>query len=114
MINPYTMEIKVIDFSLAQKVIEGELSTAYIGTPSFSSPQIQKRIPYSLEKNQIWQLGTLLYTFHFGIHGIYTKEHFWSIRSTRITRSDVKLLHCLLAEEEKDRPTFGQLLTYKY
>jgi serine/threonine protein kinase len=111
MINPYTLQVKVLDFSLAQKVVDGEFSTAYVGTPSFYSPQIARKIPYSLEKNQIWQLGTFLYTLYFGLDGMYTKEHLWSIRNSLISNSDLKFLNTLLAEEEKDRPTFAELFS---
>jgi serine/threonine protein kinase len=68
MINENNLLIKLIDFDIAQHVISGELSTFYGGTLRFMSPQVREVSQlrqYSLEKNQVWQLGCILYKLYF-------------------------------------------------
>jgi serine/threonine protein kinase len=59
------LKVKVIDFDLAQQVISDKMSKVYAGTRLYLSPQILQRDPYSLEKNQVWQLGCLLFALYF-------------------------------------------------
>jgi serine/threonine protein kinase len=66
MINKNDLKIKVIDFDFSQFfVIQGKRSEIRAGTPGYFSPEIVKGIPYNLEKNQVWQLGCVLYKLYF-------------------------------------------------
>jgi serine/threonine protein kinase len=65
MINKNDLLIKVIDFDFAQKIIPGINSKFWGGTRGYLSPEVINFIPYSLEKNQVWQLGCVLYRLYF-------------------------------------------------
>jgi serine/threonine protein kinase len=65
LINTKNFKIKLIDYDLSQNVIFGEKSKFYGGTKLFYSPEIIRKLRYSLEKNSVWQLGCLLYLLYF-------------------------------------------------
>jgi serine/threonine protein kinase len=71
LINTNSFKIKLIDYDISQIVISGEDSTFYGGTKLFFSPEIVLKIPYSLEKNTVWQLGCLLYVLYFHRYPFY-------------------------------------------
>ena len=57
--NPQTRVVKIIDFGFA--CISREKLKVFCGTPSFMSPEIVSKQPYSGPASDIWACGVLLY-----------------------------------------------------
>jgi serine/threonine protein kinase len=55
-----TKQIKLIDFGSVVKVDAFEADTYRVGTRNNMSPQIALGNAFSLEKQKVWTLGTLL------------------------------------------------------
>jgi serine/threonine protein kinase len=114
------LKVKVIDFDLAQKVIPGQKSDVFAGSSSYLSPQIVLKEPYSLEKNQVWQLGCLLYILYFSNHpfqnnfeivqkDLYNDFLYYSRESASISIPDANFIARMLAKEEINRPTMKEV-----
>ncbi|KAJ1769328.1 hypothetical protein IW140_003591 [Coemansia sp. RSA 1813] len=62
------MAVKVGDFGLATRIDDDSMEpTTMCGTPSYISPEIMARQPYSFESD-IWALGCLMVTLLTGMH----------------------------------------------
>ena len=57
--DPRTRVVKIIDFGFA--CISKEKLKVFCGTPSFMSPEIVSKQPYSGPAADIWACGVLLY-----------------------------------------------------
>lgn len=56
------MKIKLLDFGFSKRLKSlSDLSYEYCGTPTFLSPEVWNKKPYSPLKSDIWALGVVLY-----------------------------------------------------
>jgi serine/threonine protein kinase len=119
-VNTATFEVKIIDFDMAKAVIPNYLSRNFSGTLSYFSPQILQGFSYSLEKNQVWQLGCILYILYFKSHPFRNEQDI--LRLDIVSRilsnldkervSESNFLMSMLAKEEIDRPTLAQVSAF--
>jgi serine/threonine protein kinase len=135
LINSRHFNVKIIDFDYAQDVKLGELSTFYGGTAGYLSPEIVKAVPYSLEKNQVWQLGCVLYELYFlvsAFSGDSSKpENFQTINSNVEMQMQMQMdlaptawlphslpvmefLAKMLSKDEKMRPTLAEVAAFDF
>jgi serine/threonine protein kinase len=125
MIKSPEYEIKVIDYDFAQKVIQGQMSTFSGGTRGYRSPEQYQQIAYSLEKNQVWQLGAVLYKLYYLIDVSLPIKGYIDISSIPYWRMDeklnpqrkhspviVKFLEKALSKDPADRPTLAEVSLY--
>jgi eukaryotic-like serine/threonine-protein kinase len=94
-------EIKVIDFGIAQlhedKETKTELSTKFMGTPNYMSPE-QKEDPFSVTSaTDIYSLGVILYELVLG------KLSYGTIDLTSLPRGLKKIAEKTLAVSVKER-----------
>jgi serine/threonine protein kinase len=119
LINPQSLEIKIIDFDLAMPYILELPCNRYVGTSLYLSPEIVNVVPYNLDKNLVWQLGCLLYALYFQEKPF--KDNFdiryldikisiaLNSQKRQISKSDSAFLAKMLSKKEKDRPTLFQV-----
>jgi serine/threonine protein kinase len=120
-------EIKVIDFDFAQ-MVDSKLSKFFAGTVGYFSPELIKKTPYSLEKNQVWQLGVVLYNLYY-VHDWVSNNHvnngYIDITQPRNRKMDiqlnsqrnhspeiVKFLHMALSLDPAKRPKLAEVSLY--
>jgi serine/threonine protein kinase len=58
--------IKLCDFGVSRKMLNGFLMNDHVGTPAFMAPEIQQKKSYVGWAADIWSLGILLYTLVTG------------------------------------------------
>jgi serine/threonine protein kinase len=121
----------VIDFDLAQFVVQKKMSTFRGGTPGYYSPEMLKNVPYSLEKNQVWQLGCVLYKLYFSVMPFVNDKE--SLNFDIIVKMDKDLaksrrqfpdrgdskpvmdfLTKMLSKDEKVRPTLDDVSKFDF
>jgi serine/threonine protein kinase len=127
MIKSPENEIKVIDYDFAQKVIKGEMSKFFGGTRGYLSPEQISKTDYSLEKNQVWQLGVVLYQLYYlNDNGYgYSSAGYLNIDDRLPTRLDMNLnrqrkpsrkvvrwLQMALMKDADKRPNLDEILVY--
>jgi serine/threonine protein kinase len=60
------MNVKVGDFGLATKVVDGEeINKTFCGTPNYMAPEVLSRYGHSYQAD-IWSLGVIIYTLIIG------------------------------------------------
>jgi serine/threonine protein kinase len=119
LINIQTLDIKIIDFDLALPYFFGVPCNRYVGTPHYFSPEIVNRIPYSLDKNLVWQLGCLLYGLFFQEKPFKNFDDIISLdiklriainsHKREICKTDSEFLVKMLSKKERDRPSLIQV-----
>ena len=57
---------KLIDFGFSTYLRKNKKVRIFCGTPSYMSPQIIKRVPYSGEAADMWALGVVLFVLLSG------------------------------------------------
>jgi serine/threonine protein kinase len=125
MINEHRMSIKIIDFDIAQPITPDLLSMFYGGTPGYGSPEILTHKPYSLEKNQVWQLGIILYRLYFldipfnGDEqtldiGIKMKQNMAMNPKRGFTPDIMEFLTKMLAKDPANRPTIDEVAKFGF
>jgi serine/threonine protein kinase len=126
MIKKTDMTIKVIDYDFAQKVADGKLSDFYFGTPVYHSPEIINKIMYSLEQNQVWQLGCVLFKLFFSITPFQTKDEILTLDITKriedlskhinnyIAPALLQFLAKMLSKKFEDRPTLEDIMKFNF
>jgi serine/threonine protein kinase len=130
MIDSIRRKVKVIDFDFAQNVIPGKTSTFYAGTPGYFSPEICKLRPYSLEKNQVWQLGVVLYELYFLASPFSNRDKNVKTLTLDIeaqmvvdaavygwrkhSRPLMKFLVRMLSKDEKLRPSLAEVSAFNF
>lgn len=60
----FDYKIKIIDFSMMQRVVEGQISK-FKGSRNYSPPEIHFKLPYSFTLD-IWSLGCILFELYTG------------------------------------------------
>ena len=110
LINPETLEIKVIDFGCAEKIKENVLKTAS-GTLEYFAPEWFKYCEMDVEKSTIWSLGAIFYilltgTWDFGNGNL--QRNF--IAEAKISTETKKLLDSLLCHFPSKRASFKSVI----
>ena len=78
MIHPKTLEVKLIDFG-STMLVSDEPTAVFYGTQKFAAPEAIREIPYVLEKQEVWALGTLLYVMIFKMDPFENKKYGHSV-----------------------------------
>ena len=66
LINPLTLEVKLIDFGCATEADQNSTFKIASGTPEFFPPEVFTKNEYRAEPSTSWALGTLLYVIVIG------------------------------------------------
>jgi serine/threonine protein kinase len=122
-------EIKLIDYDIAQNV-DTNKSKFFVGTHGYLSPEQVKKKPYALEKNQVWQLGVVLYNIYYvqdrtrNYHFLNFKGYIDNTRQRDRAIDDqlnsqrnyspeiVKFLDMALSLDPRKRPTLAEVSLY--
>lgn len=114
--NKNNFEIKIIDFDLAEEItpLNRGNCTHPRGTVEYLSPELARReFPYSMEKNEVWQLGVLLFELFFQnvpfksqieIMTLSVESAIQQCQPRLITYDDVSLISSLLTKDPYFRP----------
>lgn len=127
MVHKKTLEVKIIDFDLSQKVYKvyrGGQSKAWVGTFIYLPPEILNKKEYSLEKAQVWELGVVLFNLLFSnlpfqnVDEILTlnitpKIGYHSVIKSRFQHAtEIDFLASMLSKDPNLRPTLDQVETF--
>ena len=110
LINPETLEIKVIDFGCAEKIKENVLKTAS-GTLEYFPPEWFKYCEMDVEKSTIWSLGAIFYILLTGTWDFENgnlQRNF--IAEAKISTESKKLLDSLLCHFPSKRASLKSVI----
>ena len=62
LLNPATLDVKLIDFGCATDFNEKRIYTKLSGTPEFMPPEAFREGQYMAENSTVWSLGIILFT----------------------------------------------------
>lgn len=124
----HTLEIKIIDFDLAQKITKQNrgYSRQLAGSSFYMSPEILRNSKYSMEKNDVWQLGVVLYILQFSGFpfntgreilnlNILSKINLINSELNRVQSDEIiHLLSRMLSKDPNLRPTLDEILDEFY
>ena len=109
LINPHTLQIKLIDFGCAQAV--KPVYTKSRGTPHYWPPEWFSTKEYRAEPLTVWSLGSILYILLIGewkmADGALQRNF---KREFRLSRSGQKLLNSMLCRHDASRITLKNIL----
>jgi serine/threonine protein kinase len=124
LINPATLQIKLIDFGLAcvkDNMNEHHVENQYVGTPIYMAPDLLKGYGvYKIIASELWSAGLVLWEMllgHHPFHSVDTKRELLEMqRATKDFSSfgthTQSVLHGLLAVKEADRISVKSCLRY--
>ena len=112
LINPETLEIKVIDFGCAEKIKENEALKTASGTLEYFPPEWFKYCEMDVEKSTIWSLGAIFYILLTGTwdfeNGNLQRN---IIAEAKISTETKKLLDSLLCHFPSKRASFKSVIS---
>lgn len=120
LVNKETLEIKIIDFDLAQKV-DNSKGSYNIEASIYSPPEIINDEKYSVQEVQVWQLGIVLYILLFNEHPFRSFNEILKldIRSHLIQNSflfnrkfDISFIASMLSKDPRGRPSMDVIQYY--
>ena len=112
LINPQTLEIKVIDFGCAEKIQENEALKTASGTLEYFPPEWFKYCEMDVEKSTIWSLGAIFYILLTGTWDFENgnlQRNFMA--EAKISTETKKLLDSLLCHFPSKRASFKSILS---
>jgi polo-like kinase 1 len=115
------MELKIGDFGLATKILEGKIK-GIAGTISYCAPEVLKNEDYSFEAD-IWSLGIIMYnllTHEYPFYAETEKEIANKIKENRpdlsgkISKAASDLIKQILEKDPSKRPTLNQIIYHDF
>lgn len=95
--------VQLIDFGSATYFREGRKFDTFGGTLDYCAPEILKGMPYEGPPQDIWSLGTLLYTM------IYRENPFYNV--DEILEHDLRVPY-VLSEGKKKKKAFAEQFSF--
>nr|XP_021327757.1 serine/threonine-protein kinase pim-1-like isoform X2 [Danio rerio] len=110
LVNPNTLEVKLIDFGCGDYMMESAYST-FSGTKAYMPPEFYKRGCYHAKPATVYSLGVLLFTMLHGdfptTYDLYYLEHDWS--KFTLSQECCDLMWACLQQIPEHRILLGQM-----
>ncbi|XP_056320490.1 serine/threonine-protein kinase pim-2-like [Danio aesculapii] len=110
LVNPITLEVKLIDFGCGDFMMESAYST-FSGTEAYIPPEFYERGCYQAIPATVYSLGVLLFTMLHGdfpsAYDLYYLEHDWS--KFTLSQECCDLMWACLQQNPEHRILLGQM-----
>ena len=113
LINPETLEIKIIDFGCATS--RKPVYTSCVGTPEFWPAEWYETHSYQPEQLTVYSLGAILYILLVGEWNFENGTHCRNFISERnLSNEAVSILESMLTSNPSKRATFKKIINSKF
>jgi serine/threonine protein kinase len=115
-INPYTLETKIIDFGSSDYIPlnRKDFFGKFRGTPAYAPPEIMRGETFDGPKVDVWALGILLHVLSFSTTPFRSEDDVMQGRlcTEGSNHGSMDLIRFLLNSEPNIRPTAGDVLKH--